>query len=194
MSKVFRDTSYEPSIVLDRVEGNLRIKGWDQPEVRFDADEEAALDVRQEDNKIEGHCGSSVYLRVPTHASIVVHAIRGEASFKSIEGDIRVEQIDGNATFKLLGSVEVQNIQSNLVASRIEGDLSIHLLKGNATLRDIEETFRCERIAGNLNYRGMGREIHCQVDGNANLRLETVPGGHYEVHANNHINCHKCKK
>ena len=38
MTKIYQDTTYEPKIILQQVEGNLRIKGWDRPEVRFDAD------------------------------------------------------------------------------------------------------------------------------------------------------------
>ncbi|KAA3648009.1 MAG: hypothetical protein DWQ07_03185 [Chloroflexi bacterium] len=189
MSKIFQDTTYEPTIVLDRVEGNLRVKGWDQPDVRFDADNKDALDVQQNDFKIEGHCRDNLYLRVPTNATVEIKIVHGEATFKSIEGDVRIGQIDGNTTLKLLGSAEIESVQGNLAASRIEGSLRVDEVIGNATVRDVEEAFIANLIHGNLNYRGVGKDIQCTSKGNVGLRLEVETGAKYKVQAGGNLSC-----
>ena len=189
MTKIYQDTSYEPKIILQQVDGNLRIKGWDRPEVRFDADNPDDLEITQDGTTFTVICRSNLYLRLPTTASIDIKQVHGNGNFKSVEGDIHLAKLQGNATFKLVGSIEVESLQGNLTASRIEGSLKAHNIEGNANVRDVEDILSIQGLAGHLTFRGAAAEIDCKAGGNASLLLETEPGGCYKVEANGNISC-----
>ena len=65
MDRVTLETGQNPVLKFERINGNLRLKGWDQPTLRIDSEHEDTLSVNQSDDQIVVNCKSGCIARVP---------------------------------------------------------------------------------------------------------------------------------
>jgi hypothetical protein len=108
---------------------------------------------------------------------------------KSIEGGIEVDTVYSHINLKNIGTTSIKNANSKLYAKQIEGDFKVTVLNGNAVIRDVEGDLVIEENNGNLHFRGIANNIETNSQGNVILKLETEPGGNYEISAQGNIHC-----
>lgn len=189
MDRVSLDTDQNPVIKFERINGSLRLKGWDQSSLRTDSEHEDTLSVDKSDAETVINCKSGCIARVPMESNVKIGRVDGELMLKSVDGEVVADEIYGNLLTKSIGPVNLKLAASNVNCRTVEGDFKCETINGNATLQDIDGKITIDRVKGNLVIKGFSSGITANVDGNATLRLETDPQGSYTVTSGGNINC-----
>ena len=178
-----------PKIVLN-INGNLSVKGWDGQEVvaKSSSPDDLTLDV--EDEKINITCQSNCNLRVPYASSLKAGKIDGDAVFKSVEGEISIERVAGNLTFRSVGEVNIGVANSNLTAKNVDGNLHLISCDGNVVVRDIKGDFMVQKsVSGNLSLKEIDGATKAQAQGNVTVELDPSPESANEIRADGNLIC-----
>ncbi|MDH5605804.1 MAG: hypothetical protein OEY93_02850 [Anaerolineae bacterium] len=188
MSQIILEDS-DASEINITVNGSLRLRGWDRTQFRGDPNDEDALSVTQDGEKMEVNCTSGCTLRVPNSSKITVKRVSGDMVLKSIEELVVIEKVSGSLTVKSTGSIQAGSIMGDFSASNIEGNLDIKSISGDASVRDVEGSCTLDKVQGDFSLRGICLGLEVNSSGDSVLRLEPEPGGAYRVNAQGDIYC-----
>lgn len=178
-----------PVIVLN-IFGNLSVKGWDKLEVLAKSSSPDDLKVDVQDNQISISCHRNASLRVPYGSMLQADQLTGDATVKSLEGEISIPQISGDLSLRSVGSVKVGSIHGNLSAKNLDGDLHIKKCQGNVSIRDIQGDFTVdEHISGNLTLKEIDGSAKAAAHGNVSVQLDPSPESSYEFEAKGNLTC-----
>ena len=181
--------SSDTALVVLHIHGNLRVKGNGGLEVIAESkhtDSELVLEPTADGVVVR--CSEDCSVLVPQKARLqaVVH---GNAAFKALQGELKLETIHGNLDLRGVGPTFVEVLHGNLEAKDILGDLQITKLEGNANIRDVQGAFNAKQIEGNLQLDDVDGCAYLQVDGNASLRLDPVAKAVYQIRADGNLMC-----
>lgn len=189
MNRVNLETSDTPEIIIDNIEGSLRIKGWDYPKFQGDSDKDDVWDVNHDGNVVRLSCSSGCLMRIPEQSKITIGSVAKELMIKSIVGEIEVGEVGSQVNVKNVGKISINTINGNLFAKQIDGDLLVKSAHSNTVIRDVSGDLTIDENLGNLNFRGFVSNMAIDSEGNATLRLEPEPGGNFHVTAEGNIYC-----
>ncbi len=189
MDRIEIQTSDSPDIKIEKVQGSLRIKGWDRPEIRLDSDLEDTAKVTHSDNIFTLKSTSGCLLRTPMESSFSIEKVDSDLILKSIEGSIQAEKISGQVMAKSVGPLSINTISGNLSARNIEGNFSSEQINGNVSLYDVEGQIKIGDVRGNLSISGFSSGIDASCRGNASLKLDPDSGGVYRIKTRGNISC-----
>ncbi len=97
--------SPEDSVEVSRVGGDLKIQGWDQPELQARGD---GLSIEKQQNSIMIACGSDLEISMPRGARLSIRRVGGDVSVENIAGALELGLIGGDATLRnLSGGVKL---------------------------------------------------------------------------------------
>jgi hypothetical protein len=102
-----------PQLELEHVSGDLRIEGWDRPEVQTGGDE--VHELEHEANSLRITCSGDLRLQVPRAASLHLSFVGGDLDLQEVDGDIQLDFVGGDATLRSLkGEVSVEGVMGDL--------------------------------------------------------------------------------
>ena len=110
------ETGDSPIINLN-ISGNLSVKGWDERKVSAKCSSPDDLSMDVQDNEIDINCTSNGSLRVPYGSVIQANHIKGDATFKALEGEISISQISGNLSLRSVENANIGTVHGNLAVS-----------------------------------------------------------------------------
>jgi hypothetical protein len=178
-----------PKVILE-VDGDLTLKGWEEPEIVAKSPSTEDLRIEQRDDAVLVRCVRECQVRVPLEARVEIRRASGQAVIKSLEGELEIAQADGELVLRSLGPVRIGRASSNLTAKNISGSLTIRRVHGNATLRDIEGDFVVEEsVDGNLMLKEIDGNVKVLAYGNVTATLDPEPGSHSELTAHGNLLC-----
>ncbi|MBN2043983.1 MAG: hypothetical protein JW757_03085 [Anaerolineales bacterium] len=189
MDRVNIETTTSPVIKIAKISGNLRLKGWDRPELRADCDQENALKIAQTQNTIEISSTAGCMLRIPMESTLQIGKVVGDLMIKSVEGQINVGTIHGQIMAKSVGPLALAEVGGAINARSIEGDFSCKQAMGSINLQDAEGNVEINGIKGNLVVKGFCGGLTASTDGNATLKIETSAEGSYQLNAKGDVFC-----
>lgn len=189
MDRITIDTTLSPIIIIDKVEGNLRIKGWDRAEIKADSTKQDTLHVEKENNDVRINCKSGVILRVPLDSSLQIGEVHGELMLKSLENDLEINIVHGQILGKSIGAITAGTVHGNMNIKYIEGNAICQVVEGNLGIQDVEGTISIGQCSGNLDIQGYASAIEAKTKGNATLNLSPKTNGTFTVTANGNIEC-----
>jgi hypothetical protein len=189
MEKQFVTTSESPKVVLE-IHANLRLKGWDELQVAAKTESENNLSIEQLEDTIRVRCGSDCKVSVPRQASVTVETVHGDATIKGLEGEVVLQEMNGNLTIHGTGPTTIQSVKGDLTVKNVAGDLQINFVEGNATLRDVQGDFLVsDKVRGNLTLTDVSGNASAKAGGNVTLSLDPAPGEQYEFTAGGNLLC-----
>ena len=194
MGKQNVTTTAAPKVVLD-INGNLTLKGWDELEVVAKCDSPENLTVEQNGdecgiNTVSITCRTDCIVRVPYGASVGIDKVNGNATIKSLEGELSITLISGNLILRSVAATHIDVVSGNLTAKHVSGDLRIKTVNGHATVKDVQGNFTvAEAINGNLTLKDMDGDASAIARGNAILRFDPDPGNTYSFRADGNLIC-----
>jgi hypothetical protein len=189
MDKQFVTTSASPHIQLD-VSGDLRLKGQDELEVIAKADDPESLTLETQDDQVVIRCMGSCSVRVPRDAVVQVQAVHRDAAIKAIDGDVLVDQVDGDLEMRNLGNIQIGAVHGDLAIKNVDGNLNIDSVDGEISARSVQGDFNVAVSAhGNLTLSDIGGSAKATVDGNIFLRLDPAPSHEYQFSCHGNIFC-----
>lgn len=189
MEKRLATASKNPKAILD-IKGDLQLKGWEEQEVSVNCSSEEDLSLQEDGDEVRITCQDNCSVRVPYSARLEVSSVSGNAAFKSLDGEMRVDKVSGNLMLRSTGPVTITRVRGNLVARNIAGGLKLDTLDANATIRDVQGDFRvADEIRGNLDLDDVGGDASAGARGNITVRLDPSPGNTYTFQAQGNLTC-----
>ncbi len=181
--------SAENALVELEMHRNVRVKGTDGLEVVAQVQDDSdglVLEANAEGAFLRSEKDCSVLL--PRQARLVA-VVHGNAAFKALEGELKIEGIDGNLDLRSVGATRIEVVHGNLEAKNIMGDLLVEKVEGNANVRDVQGEFKVETLEGNLQLDDVDGGASAQVSGNVSLRLDPAPDANYQIRAEGNLLC-----
>ncbi len=179
-------TSLAPEVILDDIMGDLRVKGWEQPEVQVRGSQEE-ITVQEQDDVIHISSQGDCTLRVPAGASLQIGQAYGDAWIKLLEDSVSIDQVHGSLTLRNVGAVKIAQVHGDLFARQVIGSLDVEQVNGNVHVRDVQANCRLYSVNGNIELSEVGGSVEVQADGNARLRLRQAAGSSYKIHAEGNV-------
>jgi hypothetical protein len=180
----------ETPIIKVNVSGNLSVKGWDKLEVVAKSPASDDLVMESQDYEVRVNCHNKCSLRVPYGAVFQDAHISGDATFKSVEGEINIAKLSGNLSLRSIGSTVIGTVNGNISAKNVDGSISIEKCQGNLSVRDIQGDLSvAESIAGNLTLKEIDGNAQAQARGNVSVELDPSPESSYYIQAKGNLSC-----
>lgn len=183
--------------IIDRTNGDIRVRAWDGDEVHVRAvvratardlevaREIAASVVISEGDRLrasgpEGQQGwrgnqwwSVDYdVQVPRATELTVAAVNGEVAIRELSGDVSVEAVNGEiAISDVTGDVSAKAVNGEIAISRVSGDISAETVNGSVELEGVSGNVEGTAVNGLIEVTLVGDRL--AGDG---VDLKTVNG------------------
>jgi hypothetical protein len=190
MDRKFITTNESPLVIIEEVQGDLRLKGHLDLEVAAKASEVEDLSLEQQDNAIMLKSRSDLSVRVPRRATVRVQTAHGDVTIKALEGSLDIDTVHGDLTLRGVGPTHLNLVHGELSAKNVSGDLFVQTVESDVDARDIQGSFTVSDIVhGNLRLDDSNCDAKASVEGNINLRLDPTAGQTYSFEAKGNIFC-----
>lgn len=156
-------TSESPKVILE-INGNLALKGWDEPEVEAKCDTIDDLIVEQSGDEVRIICQQDCSVKVPYAARLQVNFVHGNAAIKSIDGEMTIQEASGHVNLRSVGATKIE---------RVHGNLSLDDVDGNATATcDGNVNLHLDPAPGKRYRFEAGGSLICRLPGDASVAVE----------------------
>jgi len=197
-------------ILIERVGGDLRLRGGDRREVTAKGDNPRLKQTEAGDIRVT--CDGDLTLHLPSSALVKVSNVGGDAKITDVLGALTINNVGSDLVLRNVGPLDVQNIGSDLRLKRTSGDVRIGHIGSDATvrevvgavtlenvgadlyIRDVSGACLAEHVGGDLvlstdftagvEYRfAVGGDVVCRVPPEANVRIRPSAGGEISIDA-----------
>ncbi len=175
-----------PRIEIERVQGDLRLVGWEAEEILLKADADA-LTWQQDDQTVTLSVSADLSLNVPKNTSVRIQAVEGDMSVRGLTGLLNVETVNGDASLRDMGSVTLGAVESDLSLRGAKGDVLVRSVGGDASLREVGGNLRLDSVSDDLSVRGVDGGLKVDVDEDVIVHLEPHPDQEYAITAGDDI-------
>ncbi len=170
-----------PRIIVNVIEGDLSVVGWDGDLLIKGDDEETR--VEEKADEITLSCDGDLSLRVPAGASLQFNKIGGDTSIRGVQGGIQLKEIDGDLSIRDAGSISIDLAHSDFSLRGSTGDLFVKNAEGDISIREVAGNINLEMVADDLALRGVHGNVKANVGGDVIVYLEPKTDGNYSVTA-----------
>jgi hypothetical protein len=176
-------TTANPTVVIEAVQGDLHIMGWEQSDVLARARSEHDLTATQEGDLVRVSCNGECVMRVPQDASLRIQLVNGDARVKSMRGPLTIGRVAGDLGIQGAGATEVDTAQGDCLARAIQGDFKANHVTGDASVREVRGQLTVSAAAGDLRLADIAGGVTATAGGDASVSLSPAPGQAYRVSA-----------
>lgn len=174
-------------IRIESVSGDLRLVGWDHPEILLKTGDEQALTVQESNDLVTITCRDDLSLNVPQDASIHIQAVGGDMSVRSLGSALDVDTVNGDVAMREVGKVLIGTIKADFSLRGAKGDVLVKSIGGDASLRNVDGSLSLDSVSDDLAVRGVGGNLNVNVDEDVVVHLDPRPGQEYYVLAGDDI-------
>jgi DUF4097 and DUF4098 domain-containing protein YvlB len=128
------NTSDKPEVIIEEVNGDLRLMGWDRHEVYAKGD--GNLSVTQDGDQVHVRCTGEMVLRVPEGATLNIDQLHGDTRIKSITGMLTINTSSGDLAIRHTMGVSVQASAGDVSVKHAAGDVRVGKVGGDLTIAD----------------------------------------------------------
>ncbi len=186
MARQVIHTSLAPDCIIGQVAGDLRIKGWDLPQIAVDADP-SILQLREEEDTVHLDCQGDLEVRLPHGSVVEIDAVQGDSQIKLLDENIKINQVHGSLSLRNVAGVMVGIVNGDLSARSITGDLEVQQALGDADIRQVEGACNLREVLGDLVLQNIRGDLHAVTQGNARIKLSLLQGESYMVQADGDV-------
>jgi hypothetical protein len=180
------DTSPEPHIKIETVEGDLRIVGWETDGILVRSDEEA-ITLQQNGDEVSISCQDDLTLNVPKKSRVRIQTVIGDASVRGVGGDFEAALLNGDVDIRNAGKVTIDAVEADFSLRIAQGDVHVKSVGGDASLREVDGSLRLDSVSDDLAIRGVGGNLKVDVDADVVVHLDPKPDQEYSVVAGDDI-------
>lgn len=189
VSKQLLETGETPHIRIERVRGDLRVEGHDEPNVQLVGGPESTYEIDQTDDMVVMRSRASLRLRLPAQSTLEVGQIGGELSVTNVQGDLHIGKVGGDARFNDGGGVVVDRIGGDAVARRLSGKMSFKAIGGDVLVEDVDGEVEVLGAGGDITLRDLGAGVEVAVGGDASVNLRAGIAGSIDISAGGDVFC-----
>jgi len=176
----------QPNIKIERVEGDLRLVGWDNDEVLIRVDEEE-ITLKQDGDNVSLTCRDDLAINVPKNSNVHILEAKGDMSVRGLTGNFEADRIDGDTAMRDVGTVTLAAVESDFSLRGAKGDVHVKSVGGDASLREVTGSLTLDSVSDDLAIRGVGGNLKVDVESDVVIHLDPKPGQEYFVTAGDDI-------
>ncbi|MBI4770708.1 MAG: hypothetical protein HY784_09965 [Chloroflexi bacterium] len=177
-----------PTVHISLVAGDVRLTGWDRPEVVLEGAPEALRGSADQDQlSLESSADASVYL--PRAARVTVAQVIGDARVKFLDGRLEIDAVNGDLDLRKTAGVRVGRVAGDLTAKKVDGDLTLEAVMGDLSVREVQGQFRAADVSGDLYLRGVSGPAEGRARGDLTAYLNLITGQAYHFESDADLNC-----
>jgi hypothetical protein len=176
-----------PQIIIELVEGDLRLVGWENEEVHAKTELEEDLTVKQKQDRIKLSSKSDLSLNVPKGSKVQILKVNGDMSVRKVTGDMDVDAVNGDLAMRDIGNLKLGTVEADFSLRRAKGRIHVRSVGGDASLRELEGDLTLDSVSDDLALREVGGNLKVHVDGDVVLQLEPNPEKEYKITAGDDI-------
>jgi hypothetical protein len=174
------------TVVIDNIDGDLQVAGWERPEVSAKTDgDEFQLSV--ESGQAHIHCDGDLIVYMPREASLQAGNVSGDADIRGLVGTTHIENVSGDLQMRGVSETNLSNISGDLSVRSCAGDFQAENVGGDASLRDVQGALSLNSVGGDLFLRNLPSDVKATTGGDAVLYLQPHPGASVRVSAGSDI-------
>jgi hypothetical protein len=143
------------STVLVRGAADVCLLGWDNPDVKIDADGDNSFQVEQENDLIRVFGRDDLQVSVPSNVIVRLESSGGDTFISDIVGTLDVQKTGGDAWVEGCSRVDF---------GMVGGDLHVRDISGPMTVQRVGGDFDGE-VSGPLTIEGVGGDVRVQIAG-----------------------------
>jgi len=178
--------SSQPRIMIEVVEGDLRLVGWDNDEIRVRGDEDK-ISLQQNEDEFNITCQDDLAINVPKNSRVHIQTVNGDTSVRGLIGDLEADSFNGDVSIRDAGKVTLGAIESDFSLRGAQGDVHVKSVGGDASLREVNGSLMLDSVSDDLAIRGVGGNLKVDVDADVVIHLDPKPGQEYSVVAGDDI-------
>jgi hypothetical protein len=189
MDQILHGVGEAPTIYVQTVGGDLRVTGWDQPDILAGSSDERSLRAAQDGEQVTVEAGADCGLHVPRRARLVIDNVAGEARLKSLDGSAQIGSVGGDLSLRQAGAVQVGRVGGDLSAKKVSGALEVGQVGGDMSARTVAGDVKVGRAGGDLYLRDVDGAIQAAAGGDVGLNVAFAPGRAYHLRAGADVIC-----
>lgn len=189
MEQLTFDVGETPEIEVTAIGGDLRLAGWEQPQVTVEADDSGSLHVEPTATGVTVRAAANCAVRVPRRASLTIERVSGDARIKSIEGVVALGSLGGDLILRQVGAATAGQVGGDVSAKKVSGALRIDEAGGDVSARAVAGDMTVGEARGDLYLRDVGGGIRAQSRSDVILHVAFAPGREYVVEAAGDMAC-----
>jgi hypothetical protein len=183
MDQIVLDIAPNAALHVTSIAGDLRVTGWDRPQLAAEGDGNNKLHVDQAGDAIQIRADSDCTLRVPRTVALRLDSVSGDARIKNLDGALTIHRISGELVLRQVGPVEVHSVASDLSAKKVAGHLRAQSVSGDLLARSVAGDFLAGSVSGDLFLRDVEGSVRAEASGDVTLNLDFDPAHEYTVRA-----------
>jgi DUF4097 and DUF4098 domain-containing protein YvlB len=152
------------------------------------ADDEAVV-LEKQDDQVLIRCKSDCVVRLPHESSVFATTVQGNARFKLLEGELKIDQILGSLEIRDADQAQIGKVHGNLMVKQTSGDLQVEHVMGSALATDVQGKCSLKRVSGNVDLRDTEGDLEISAQGNARVQLCLLAGKQYQVSGDGDVQC-----
>ena len=188
MARQTISTSLTPDCILGIIQGDLRVKGWDLPQVAVQADAEL-LDLSEAEDTVRLSCRGDCEIRLPYGAVLEIETVQGDLQIKLLEESASIGLVQGQLRLRNVAGVRAGQVNGDVSARSVNGDLEIGLVQGELQASQVEGDVQVGQVQGDLTLQSVSGAIQAMANGDARLQLNALDGESYQVKARGDVQC-----
>lgn len=162
-----------PRIVIDRVSGDITIKGWMRSEV-YVASEADSISIQEQAGQIHLSSPADCILRVPRAAQVEIDQALGNVQLKYLNGAITINTIAESLAARSLARLTIQSVDGDVLLKGILDEVTISKINGDLILRDLQGEGNFTEVNGSFDARAINGSIIAKINDDARLEVESL--------------------
>jgi hypothetical protein len=175
-----------PKIIIERIDGDLSLVGWDGEDVLIKGDDEI-MSVKQTGDEVHISSDDDLSIRAPKGATVLIYNIGGDASVRGILGVVEVKEAGGDLSMRDVGTVSIEALHADLSLRGAKGHLFVKSAHSDVSIREVEGNVTLESVADDLALRDVHGNVSANVGEDVILYLNPQPGKNYTINAGEDI-------
>ncbi|MCC6260950.1 MAG: hypothetical protein IT311_08815 [Anaerolineales bacterium] len=175
-----------PKIVIERVEGDLSLVGWDGEDTLLKADAET-LKVKHSGEEIAIVCEDDLSIRTPKGARVLVKNLAGDASIRGIVGEIEIKEAGGDLSVRDVENVSADTLHADLNLRSAKGNVFVKNAQSDVSIRDVQGNVTLESVADDLVLRDVRGNVSANVSEDVVFYLNPQSEKRYTINAGEDI-------
>jgi hypothetical protein len=178
-----------PRVHITSIGSDLRIVGRDGSSLEAQVPTRGDLDLTREADGVTLAARSGCLLFLPSHATLEVDSVGGDARVSAIAGKVRLTTIGGDLDLRGLSGAQVTTVGSDLHGSQLAGAVAAESVGGDVRLLEADGPIHLGTVNGDVLLRRIRGEVRVSAGGD--IRLECIPpaGSRSTVHAGGDVQC-----
>jgi hypothetical protein len=189
MENIVLETNANPIVEIATVGGDLRVIGWDQPQLVVEADDADSLHLDQDGERFTLRANDDCTVRLPHGAQVSVRTVGGDANLKLLEQKLAIGNVGGDLTLRQIAGANIGVVGGDVKVKHVTGDVQAGHVGGDLEARAVDGAFKSGNVGGDLFLQQVGGAVQASAGGDVTLSVKFAPEQEYSVQAGSDLTC-----